>query len=352
MEKYNLLLEAYLHADDKFTDKLEKIYRNNTNHKSGQIARGLIDIISYGVFITDKNVKQNYFDITDKDDLVSFTSPRKVKDNTNIDDIYSGKRDEIKIGKIIKSLSNDVYFQNRTGSITDKDIEDFVNIYKSISNITDKKFVIVNGDDIAKYYNSDKYFSKYGTLGSSCMKNVDQKFFRIYTENNKKVKLLLLLDDDDMVHGRALLWKLKKSPCDAKYFMDRVYTNKDSDLYKFINHAKENGFMYKENMNCHVWDNIKFIYDGKKIKGEIIVKSEVDFKKTPFLDTLCFLNKEKDELSNIPSKKCYWLHSTDGYVDRCYECDGNIIIDNSYCDECSSGLQFLINNKIKCSFKK
>lgn len=344
----NLLLEAYLHANENFMDKL-KIIAKTHNDKSGKIAQALYDVIYYNTFINDKYTKQNYFDITDKEDLVSFSPEKKIRDFTNVYSIPN--RDEIKIGKIIKNLSKDKTFLYKVDvEITDKNIEDFVNIYKSTTT-NDKKFIVVNGDDIAKYYNENKYFSSNGTLGSSCMCDMPKKTFNIYTDNPKKVQLLLLIDENDFVHGRALLWKLKKSPCEAKYFMDRVYTNKDSDVYKFIEHAKENGFLYKLYMNCYTNENINFVYNDIKIKGEITVKLDGDFKEAPFLDTLCFLNKEKDQLSNIPSKKCYFLHDTDGGIYRCNDCNGNIIDDDEFCPCCSDGLEILINNKISCSFQ-
>ena len=344
----NLLLETYLYANEKFMDKL-KIISKLHNDKPGKIAQALYDVIYYNIYIDDKYTKQNYFDTTDKEDLISFSPEKKVNGFSNPYSIQN--RDEIKIGKIIRNLSKDKTFLYKVDiEITDKDIEDFVNIYKSTTN--DKKFVVVNGDDIAKYYNENKYFSSCGTLGSSCMSDMSKKTFKIYTDNPRKVQLLLLLDENDFVHGRALLWKLKKSPCEAKYFMDRVYTNKDSDMYKFIEHAKEKGFLYKKNMNCHTNENINFIYNDIKIKGEIIVKLDGDVKEAPFLDTLCFLNKEKDQLSNIPSKKCYFLHDTDGGIYRCNECDGDVLDSAGFCVNCSDGLEILIDEKIPCSFKK
>lgn len=344
------LLEAYLYANENFLDKLINISRIYKD-KSGRIAQALVDIITFGTYIDDKYTKQNYFNVTDKEDLVSFSSDKKIKGFTNPYSIEN--RDEIKIGKIIRNLSKDKTFLYKIDiELTDKDIENFVNIYKSLSNIIDKKFVVVNGDDIAKYYDENKYFSSNGTLGSSCMRDQIKKIFKIYTENPKKVQLLLLLDDNDFVHGRALLWKLKKSPCEAKYFMDRIYTIKDHDKYKFIEHAKEKGYLYKQSMNCYTDENINFIYNNNKIKGEITVKLDGDFKIAPFLDTLCFLNKDKDILSNIPSKKCYYLQDTEGSVSRCDNCDGDILDHDDFCNTCSDGLEILIKNNISCSFKK
>ncbi len=142
------LLEAYLYANENFLDKLINISRIYKD-KSGRIAQPLVDIITFGTYIDDKYTKQNYFNVTDKEDLVSFSSDKKIKGFINPYSIEN--RDEIKIGKIIRNLSKDKTFLYKIDTeLTDKDIENFVNIYKSLSNIIDKKFVVVNGDDICK----------------------------------------------------------------------------------------------------------------------------------------------------------------------------------------------------------
>ena len=104
------------------------------------------------------------------------------------------------------------------------------------------------------------YFSSHGALGGSCMADEGKSTFRVYTENQKKVQLLILIDGDGKIHGRALVWKLKESPCEAKYFMDRVYTNRDSDVNRFKDFANNEGWFYKKKMNSHVDDNVLFVY--------------------------------------------------------------------------------------------
>ena len=192
------------------------------------------------------------------------------------------------------------------------------------------------------------YYSSHGALGGSCMADEGKSTFRVYTENQKKVQLLILIDGDGKIHGRALVWKLKESPCEAKYFMDRVYTNADSDVIKFKNFAEEKGFLYKLKNNSYIEDNIKFMYKGKPLMGEVKVKLDGDFKNYPFIDTMCFLSKKLGDLSNIPTKDCYFLHSVAGDCEICDRCEGEIIddMDDSYCSECGLGLEKLFKAKI------
>jgi hypothetical protein len=158
------------------------------------------------------------------------------------------------------------------------------------------------------------------------MKDESGKIFKIYSENKEKVKLLIYVDADDKVHGRALVWKVKKSPCESKYFMDRIYTNRDSDVNRFKDFANNEGWFYKKKMNSHVDDNVLFVYKGEDVAGEVKLKLEGNFRSYPFIDTMCFLSKDKDSLSNLSDKKCYHLHDVYGDREKCEDCDGDVIL--------------------------
>jgi hypothetical protein len=98
-----------------------------------------------------------------------------------------------------------------------------------------------------------------------------EDFFGIYTENPDSCQLLVLLDGEELI-GRALVWKLSKSPCKATYFMDRVYTATDSDVIKFNNYCDKEGWMRKYKNNCGNLDSYFFIYKGETVFGEVTVK--------------------------------------------------------------------------------
>ena len=335
--------EGYLYGSTSFIFKLKSL--SKVSGKTGEIASAIVDIIEDEDNIPDILTKQNYFDTVDKDDMVSFLAYNKIPNDWDSDDDaslpYNIKgRGEIKIGKAIKNLIPALSLPN----IKDKDIEEFVNQFKASKTDVSIEFKLINGSDIAKYYNENKYYSKSGSLGGSCMSDESKKVFRIYTENPNKVQLIIYVDKDDMVHGRAILWKLKKSPCEAKYFMDRIYTNRDSDEIKFKKFAEEKGFLYKKRNNAYIEDTYKFIYKDKDVFGEVGVKLDGDFKNYPFIDTMCFLDEKRKYLSNLPSKDCYILHSVYGDGDKCDICNGDILIDESeFCDQCGEGLQAVIN---------
>ena len=67
----------------------------------------IINVIEDEQWLDDKYVRQNYFDTTDKDDMVSFLQSNKVPSDWDADDDPSlpytlPGRNEVKIGKIIK----------------------------------------------------------------------------------------------------------------------------------------------------------------------------------------------------------------------------------------------------------
>ena len=350
------ILEGHVYATTDFIMKLKSLVKKSG--KVGQISEQILDVIESQQWFSDDKIKQNYFDLVDKEDMVGFVNQSKVK--TIIDDVYDNPelpftmpgRGEVKIGKIVNYICS-----LRNISVTDSEREEFVNAWKASTEVSTIQFKLVSGDDISKYYDENKYYNKKGTLGSSCMKDEGKKTFKIYTENPDKVKLLIYVDSDDRIHGRALVWKVKKSPCESKYFMDRVYTNRDSDVNRFRDFANSEGWFYKKKMNSHVADNVLFVYKGQDVAGEVKLKLEGKFKSYPFVDTMCFLSKDKDSLSNLSDKKCYHLNSVYGEGVECEDCDGDVITTDYYgdrdlCSDCSSGHRTLKDMGIETKWNK
>jgi hypothetical protein len=345
--------EDYIECASDLIFKLRSIKREGG--KSGEIAEILLSAIGK----TDVGkVTQNYFDVGDSDDKVTFINTNRIPwDDWDEDESPSlpyemSGRSELKVGRAIR------YMLTLLGkSVTDKDLEDFVNMFKASTN-SGLEFKLVKGDDIAKYYKEENYFSRHhGTLGNSCMKEEGKKTFKIYTENEKKVKLLILIDGGGKIHGRAIVWKLKQSPCESKFMMDRVYTNKDSDVIKFKKFADENDWMYKKFNTSYTNQGVQFVYKGSDVNGVLTVKLDGDFSTYPYIDTMAFLSKEKDELSNVSSKNCYELKSVYGDRETCEDCDGNIIIKDYrgkdvLCSDCSTGHQKLKELGIETKWNK
>jgi hypothetical protein len=325
------LLEFYgeIEGTSSFYKRINKM--KSEKGKVGEIANLIVDMLEDG-FESD-NVKQNYFDLTDKSDMISFLQQDRadkiLSDDDKVDLYKVRGRGEVKIGKIVKYLC-----QLAGVAAVDKDIELFVNHFKSSSN-DNREFKLVSGDDIPKYYNYENYAKTTGSLGSSCMSHEDDDFFDIYKENPDKIKMLILLDDKfDKIWGRALVWKLSKSPCESKYLLDRVYTANDSDVIKFHKYAEEQGWMRKLNNNSYSENAVKFYYKGNPVYGEATVNNiNGEFNSYPFVDTMAFLTPDKKMITNLPNEEdCYLLHSTSGYCETCDSCGGSVLNSCDVCD--------------------
>jgi hypothetical protein len=338
-----LILEAFLSADTSFLSKLYKISRQSNT--SSTIADMILSRINDKDWVSEIDLKQDFFKTTDDKDKVSFIQTNRIKDEVK-DPYNMPGRTDVKVGRAIKYIAKDLY----DIKITDKQIEDFVNVYKSIADEGEDDFRFYVGDEIKSGYTEKNYSdTSSGTLGSSCMTG-HPSFLKIYTKNEKKVRLLVLLEDGKIC-GRALVWKLDKSPCDAEYFMDRVYTNRDYEVNKFTQYADKNGWLYKQSMACGDTPAVKFKYNGKEVFGEISVKVDGKHSKYPYMDTLFCLNKDKDELSNVPSWKCYRLWDTDGDRERCDDCEGKSKNKN-LCYGCSEGVMVLKQAGIEIDVEK
>lgn len=288
--------------------------------------------------------KYTLIDITDKNDYISYIQVnRLVKDNP--EEPYKevnpptskfwkdeNLRTNHKIGRWVTHLYKDVYKSN---GYTAKQIEDFVNEYKSTFDSLGKpKFILLKGDDIKWAYLEDNYAKLTGQLGQSCMRYKNcQSFFNIYTENPDVCQLLVLKSDEGKVKGRALIWTLDNG---TKY-MDRIYTNDDSDKNLFIKWCEEN--------------NIDKNYTNYPGNMKVIV-GRSDYNEYPYMDTFNIFDISGTYLSNNTSEdrnNVLELQSTSGgyseldsgvwsdtygeYIDPEYAVYAENIEDYVHCDD-------------------
>lgn len=334
-----LLFENSLNASSDFLSRLDLIKQNS-------VANIILQIFKSRLYIPD-DVDQNWIDISDEDnDKITFLPDKKASGgdtDSNSPYLFKG-RSTIKIGRFANAILNDKNIKSRIHSssfylpdIKDKDIEEFVNLYKATKVEDDKKFRLVKGNDIPHWYSYMRHSKDKGTLGESCMKNSPAEFFDIYEVNDDVCQLLIYTDADDKLLGRALLWKMDESPTSkAKYFMDRAYVSNDSDIVKFVNYAKSQGWLYKYRMSFDSEESMLFYFDGKPVFGKVVVKlKESEFGKYPFLDTLHFLDKKGKTISNAAGIGDYLLYSTYGNASVCGSCRGTGKKCNEY--RCSNG---------------
>ena len=232
-------------------------------------------------------------------------------------DPYVKGRNQIAIGRLV----NKVF----PGKYNSKQVEEFVNSFKAAVEKYGEHFELVSGDYIEFWYNSDNYKERSGTLGNSCMAQ-KRNIFNIYVKNPDVCRLVILREDDKIL-GRALVWKFESIYNGAgekfegvEYFMDRQYTIKDSDVNKFRNFAKEQGWIYKTNNNHHSFTNIT--YNGSEINVDMVVQvgrfgGDYDYSRYPYMDTFRRYDPRTGKLYNDDEQDsdqegCYILEDTGG----------------------------------------
>jgi len=263
--------------------------------------------------------------IGDEPDMVSYTTSQKLSQHFNTEDqrqlnllvqplsrnteIYHKNRTNIKVGRLVRKLFGSKF--------SDSEIEKFVNQYKSSMDDKILNFEIWDGQEIIDGYRSKNYTydgSSSNPLLNSCM-NDELHLIDFY--QYVPVKLLVLLNNDGHIFGRSLLWKTDKG-----LFMDRIYSAFDQDYYKFIEYAKNNNIIYKEenksgNLIKYVKDNNVSWFPMKiNLKFNIEDYSKEEFtgsvRDIPYMDT--FIYGQKNTLSNYEplDNKYYVLTDTDG----------------------------------------
>ena len=292
------------------------------------VSRALLDINYDSVGSTEAT-------LIDYDDVVlskfTYFIPNKLLDIAKKDDLYVGtsvydfkrfkdnnpsfwkleQRPSTAIGKVVRKLlpgkfetpkkeeGSKIKVRNYIQEFTDLVIAEREKMKKVFERIK-----IVDGYDIPKYYNENKYdYSEGGgTLEDSCMK-YDRcgKYMDFYV--NGEVEMVVLMSEkyDDKIVGRALLWNIVEidgEEVDRK-FMDRIYSTRNSYTIIFQEYAKKNGWLYKNNQN--MLSNEKIV-DTKS--GEIKIfklKTNNDFEEVefyPYLDTLKYFYMYEGYLTN------------------------------------------------------
>jgi hypothetical protein len=197
--------------------------------------------------------------------------------------VFNKSRQEIRIGRLVRSLLS----ANGINNVSDSEIEKFVNDFKGtlkVINDAFSNFEIVEGDDLGFWYHRKNYLHPHkGSLGSSCQAVGRLDWLEIYIKNPETVKLLILKSDEnpDKIVGRALVWNL----VDGKKMMDRIYVSNDSDVKIFKDYAK------------HMeWDAID---DGNNYNNTYVAQlKETGMEKFPSVDTMDKWNPDTGKISN------------------------------------------------------
>lgn len=262
------------------------------------------------------------FDTLDSINFISIHSPEmisvlpksKYKSLDNNNDPYSDGigRTNMKVGRLIQKLFPPELIKQFINS--ESDIEKFVNYFKSHFDESNKDFIIVEGEEIKKWYHENSYLMPsgncYGTLWNSCMRYQDrQKFLNLYT-TNPQFKMLVMTQKDrygeDKVRARALL--VEAETTDDSYLpkgtkvkvMDRIYSVYDSDVITFKTWAKENGYISKYEQTAKSKIFFTTIDDENKYISLKLKLDNPHLNYYPYLDTFSYFRWDKGEFFNNP----------------------------------------------------
>jgi hypothetical protein len=261
--------------------------------------RGTIGIIKAEAQSNMSTRMYVWFELEDGTKKTVINKAALVPYDERINTVWNHQRTRIKIGRFVRGVLTAAGVD-----FTDKEINEFVNSFKSTCDILSNaflKFELVKGYKIAEWYSSENYEKEESTLGQSCMRNVDSDYFDIYCKNTACSMLILYSDGGSIIDGqyrsttikgRALVWQTNDG-----IFMDRIYTNYDSDVDLFKKYAFEKGWWCKVNQNSS--QNFTAT-DGKTTKNPILVVQLelVNFGFYPYVDTLCYLNRNSKKISN------------------------------------------------------
>lgn len=180
---------------------------------------------------------------------------------------------------------------------------------------TPQTFKILEGDELKEAYYRIHYVPNHGTLSNSCMRYKrcqDNDFFKLYGDNAKM--LVMVPNKGCRLLGRAILWEYK-----GNVLMDRVYSTAPYIENQFYNYAKSkqwiilkrNTYTFGSSGNVQKWLDPKtdYICEGAL---NITLPLKEKCNNFPFMDSLCYLNKEQDCISTIPFIDGYVLQTTSG----------------------------------------
>jgi hypothetical protein len=346
---------VYFTLDKKFNDvKIEVIQPNNYlwewNIDRDEFKYLLDD--TYTGFIVGYDFNFESGDILDLKDVIvlgdnfkvyAFTH-NKFPNKIGVISSSSAKilnlgKNKVSVGKAIRDI-----LKKSNKSFTDKELEDFVNEYKSKSEIKNNildRFDIVDGEDIRHWYLTDNNENvSTSTLQNSCMNGEEaNRYLDIYVENPGIIRLLILKNiSGDKIIARALLWKLS----DGRIFMDRIYYSNDYQVNLFINYARENNFLYKKVQSSS--DDGILDSKGDEVGYLYVDLDRVYFDYYPYMDTMKYLDESKYKISNQKGFGMGVLESTEGERgacvncngmgrETCYNCDGDGTVE---CGECGN----------------
>ncbi|MCB1712589.1 MAG: hypothetical protein KDH96_09010 [Candidatus Riesia sp.] len=294
---------------------LEKVYKTYN------------DVVSHYI-LTEMSYKSlsdiSYIDRARETDMVTFTMADRVIDDIdergleynskeifNVRPGWTENRQRLKIGRLIRKLTDDRF--------SAKEIEDFVNRFKSISkkDVDGLKWKRVHGSELNYWYYNENYVRGGGTLNRSCLRKSNKNhYINFLSGNPNKIRMLLLLNENNKLLARALMWKLTEPV--GRIYMDRIYSRFDEDVNLFTESAVKNGWLYKSKQTYGGDVNVIDGRNGEEKWVKMVVDGfeKLNFAGYPYMDTFQYYDPIKKIITNdvkmFNNNKILKLNKTNG----------------------------------------
>lgn len=181
-----------------------------------------------------------YLDISTDGDSISYITkdriPRFESADAGLDNVWNEdlrRKFAIKSrpGKVIQAVYGEElpYHQQRK-------------IRFMLADLSDYQIMVLEGDDIAKYYNEDNYDEYGGDLGSSCMRYCPSSFFEFY---KKYCKLIVVMRvSTSRIVARSIFYPevLSANDYEPRSMMGRIYSTDDVFYDMLKGYGIDNGY--------------------------------------------------------------------------------------------------------------
>lgn len=263
-----MIAESIIHQTTDFRNFLEYLY-----YKGGDVSQKVQQILR-AIHRMDVKTNINYIGIsTRSNDELSFIPDSQFQRfmSQSERDISLKTKSFTSVGRAFRQLLTSFGIP-----FNDKEIELFANEYKSWwdNNYSNKKFEIVKGQEILKWYLEENYSARQSTLGNSCMRYHDRNhYMKLYAENPDTISMCIV-KEGDKISARALLWTLES----GEMLLDRIYYTEDS-LQNFV----------QDNTVKALNKKIYSYYTGNTVEGMVVNIQNSIFDRYPYADTMCYV---------------------------------------------------------------
>lgn len=200
------------------------------------------------------------------------------------------------INKVIRKILSD---NDILDAFSEREMEVAGNLIRAEMFFEDN-FVIVEGEDIRKYYYEGSYSDgDIGSLKGSCMRKRKSTFFCDVYVDFAKMVILPDVRNPEKIVGRAILWPAEYTS-EGVPILDRIYGS-ESTQRQFIRYAKSKKWWYKQSQTHS--SQTRFVNTkGENIEKDIHLVLDSSITKLyifwPYMDTFCWVNKKTGKCYN------------------------------------------------------